>query len=66
MTKEEALSRVASMMAHQRMEHIEAASKMPQLSENTSDALQSLNDMATALGIIKIYEEKQSFFEPRF
>ena len=64
MTKNEAESRVASLLALSTCSHMQSARDIPSLEENTRQAISKNRDVAIALDIDDLYSQKLGIHLP--
>lgn len=57
MTKEDAIERVAAILAFNTQDHLNSAKILPNLRENAIEAMWRNRDAAEALGFLVLYEK---------
>ena len=62
MSKEQALSRVASMLAYEAYQHIDAARDLPNMIPHTREALAIIRETAQALDILPVVKVRLSMY----
>ena len=63
MTEDQALNKVASMLAHSSFEFSVSAIKLPTLKENAQDGMATNRETAQALSIEELYETKLAHWQ---